>query len=296
MENVKPIRVLEYKKDKSYLISLPIGLYKIDGELVETKQQYSEELYNCKDLNIKKILKHTIVERYENSTGECIEVNKYNLELLRLENEYKSDEENLDKEFSYKKFIKEWNPIYRDIITETTYMLTNNVEKLPIKTGCKYIQVIRNKLQNKNDQLFVYQSNYARVCLFKKIFKTMGYKEEKDCSYGMTEKNKIYTVKDNSLEYACAFGTYLYGSNEGKVRDSEGSLKHCYAKFIEDFESILSKIIFYYLKKEKDNVAIFLIKEKRYEEALKILSGDRNKEVFFDLFPKTKNLFEELTT
>jgi len=216
-KNITWVRLTEY------------GKYLIDGELIECEGHYREKDVAVKDPDNIRIVKHHHITLYYQRGEKTISIDDYEKlkKLMEDPSYYDEDEgrifDNIDDEYKYKKFIRDWKPIQKVVETISDPI---KLEKINIKydSGNPFIENKFFSGYTKDMCLYAYNRNKAILHLIKETFDEIGFKYQKDVSYKGTEDEKLWSGE--KIEYIVAFGTYLFGDrNKVNISDSVGTLE-----------------------------------------------------------------------
>lgn len=240
------LKVIEVKDDGVYLISIPNGLYKVDGEVLKVSG-YGQHEIQALSCEIYPISTASIITHYENSRGTHCTETRYNNKLKELANKGVEDSRygrtfaNPDDEYAYKKWQRDWSAIFRRVTTVGDAL---PVEKavITMDTGCEFITPILST--KAMDKLYKYDRTTATHSLTVSTFTSLGMSFEGNLSYGQTSNKKVWGNSTHShLEYVTAFGHYLWTkTKQPKQGVYRGNLEQCKAMYDGD-KKYIEKII-----------------------------------------------------
>lgn len=245
-------------KNLTYVRLTKQGSYLIDGEVVTVANWHDiKEVYVKNVDDIRMVSTYDILTHYQKGE-EIMSIDEHSLKLKKLLENSKYDEDDdviyfddLDLEYAYKKFIRDWKEIKK-----STQIISDpiQVEKISIRydSGNKHI---KNRFFNgmtKDISLYEYDRESAIKELIAKTFESIGFKFQEEVSYKGTEGKKIWSGRD--IEYTVAFGTYLWGnSNKLYLRNSVGTLNDMLEKYEQDKRRIRNDIMTKYNSQYRDN-------------------------------------------
>lgn len=237
------------KSDKGYLFTLPsLGYssskyYKVNGEKVEQNKTYTTdsepviEIFTTASVRVKA---KSLIDGHLDLEIDEYEKKKENMESKKVWDRYEEYKvfENLDDEYEYKKFLRDYQLITR---TEEEYIQTLQLNiKEKIETDNKYITLHRHIGKGITSQAATYNrwafyKDYTRQLLNEKGF------EELDSSISKNNTYKIYQYNDGMVNL------YVEGKQvfDIKVFSFSDELEIVEAKFQEDKEWIENKIVSY---------------------------------------------------
>lgn len=137
-----PLKGIDIEDKNLKVVYLKSGKYLIDGEVI-TVESYSEAKVQVKDVsNIKKITENKYIKEYV-CGEEKLSVKQYDEQIDQLLSKrkcdgYEEEWESLEDEFTYRKFVQTWTPIY-NTKQEISEPLLVQFEKTKYDTGCQYI-------------------------------------------------------------------------------------------------------------------------------------------------------------
>ena len=161
------MKIINIKDKNTKILVLDRGEYIINGKRYSFPNYYNrieiQELKELKKVNITQI----VVEYYDEINQKKITVNEYakrkrELEDKRLENDYGELEfEDLDDEYSYKKFIQYCKPIYKTIETLSDNLQPAEEAEIIYDTKNKYIKCRYFTEKEKEPFLYYYDREQA---------------------------------------------------------------------------------------------------------------------------------------
>lgn len=243
--------------NKTY-VNLDSGTYLIDGEVVSVGR-YDKEKIAVENLDdIRMVENKSIKSHYENGEGDKLSMNDYIEKKNELTKNAVWDEydgyyfpsEFLDDEYEYKKFIRDWTLINRPV-QQLSDPIKVEVVKTKYETGNKYI---RNLLKHDKSDSKKVLCTYDRAAAFKGILTdymtSIGFTFVGDKSRYKIDSEWTNSTHSN-IEYAKAFGEFLFGSNSGRgnVPNKSGTLEDCLKWFDQDKKSIEGTVHRKYMNK-----------------------------------------------
>jgi len=238
---MKTIKALYIEETKSYMVKLPNGVYKIDGEIF-TSDENQEIALKSLD-NIFLLTMQSKIIYYVNAEDKILSIDEYEKEIQKLKSkgEYLDYEwvfDNLDDEFNYRKFIRQWTPISKRIVvveenvvfeTETIKITIENSNILPIYT-------VTGELSG----VYIYKQSAARMSIFRDLVKELKLVESDDI------RSDSYSLPTHSgLTYAKICGHYVFNDKKlwsDNITDKRGSLEYLKNLYAEDLETITSRV------------------------------------------------------
>jgi hypothetical protein len=209
-----------------YMIELPTGHHRINGVEKHLTGDVAtfDELPKLEKISVKHLTTH-----YSNVSGEQLSVDDYNKKLEELKSkghyidncsELKFD--NLDDEYAFKKFVKEWieNQVIKTVV-ETTY----EFEVIPeIKSSSVYIVPMRHFGKDITKNAFVLHRQFAAEAAFLEFAKKYGYKvvgkneepRENECQMGF-----------NALRYSRIGKSYVFRGSDRFESNFIGDYDSC---------------------------------------------------------------------
>lgn len=231
-------------KDIKY-VKLPNGNWSLDGELV-INDNWQEKDYQVKSFdNIVKIEKKSVLKTviYNNTVYTGEEYTKIINDLL----DYQDEDgywDNLDKEFEYKKLIRDSTLNYREIevIGEPQQVV---IIKTKYNTGNPNITP---KFENSDATgIFIYYRSNALFQIVKDIFDELEFKFIEDVYYHQTEDVKVWgTNKRKDPDSVTAFGTYIFKAKYERISNFTGTLEYCIEKYNIDLKEVKDSIMTLY--------------------------------------------------
>ena len=157
---------------------------------------------------------------FKQEGGDVITLSQYDdqLTLLRMkgyENEYDDDWcfENLEDEFAYKKFLRDWKPVIEIKVTSIEYTEFKFVEVL--LSEYRSITPINTIVDKVEDQLFIYKPN--RIEIVREASKITQYQLIDD-NLNISGKEKTISLSNHSkFEYTKINGSYIQGEHKTMI-------------------------------------------------------------------------------
>lgn len=272
------MKVVNIKDLNRKILYLDRGEYLINGKRYSFPDYYNnkievEELKELRKINITTI----ITGYYDELNQEEVSVKDYESEIEKLlSKSYKDDEgdicfDDLDDEYSYKKFLKNHKAIYKTIEN-----ISNNIElseeTVIYKTKNRYIESCYFNEKESEPLLYKYNRENAYMDIVKNKFKTLGFEFAGDCNYSQTKDKKIWGNSEHSgIKYVRAFGTYIFNDrfnlHTTTIRGTLEDMLETYEKDKELIEGTITRKYnenFATLNKDKLNQLPDLVNELQY--------------------------------
>ncbi|MBS4893744.1 MAG: hypothetical protein KHZ90_08215 [Veillonella parvula] len=225
-------KVIKFEdKDIQFAILTP-NTYLIDNELVQVESYRNNNRVAVKDINNIRIVKENVIITGYSDGNETIDCNEYDYrrnKLLENANWDEYDEcytfEDLDEEFNYRKFIRNFKQITK-CIQEISDPIKVEVEKTTYDTGNKYIKSMFLNGESKRNNLFVYDRESSWIGIVNDCFKELGMEYIGDCGYNSTNNKKVWGNSNHScIRYVTAFGSYIFGDEFSTPYKPKGTLE-----------------------------------------------------------------------
>lgn len=276
MTPVKKIKLVKLQDTGTNVVVLTQGTWLVDGV------EYKEDSWQGREVVVKdpaniyiKIVKN-LEKHYVNKEGEILSLEDYKVRYKEIVGkatwesggDYEFDD--LDDEFAYKKFIREWKLIYEEVVS---WELVGTEEYfITLTTDNPYIKSMFTTEACTSDAclLYTYDRNRATLNIVEECFKSLGMEFKGDLAYNKTTKVKEWGRSSTHLRYTTAFGTYIFDDTMPNVRGNSSTFKGtlaqcktCYAKDKKSYEDRIKTLYAtHFLSLEVDKVlAGSLLKE-----------------------------------
>lgn len=234
------------KSDKGYLFTLPSlgygssNYYKVNGEKVESSKTFTTdvepviELYTNTSVKVKA---KSLVDSKPDLTIEEYDTKKEEMELKRVWDQYEEYKifENIDDEYEYKKFIRDYQIITRTDEEQIQTFQLNIKEKL--ESDNPYITLHRHIGKGITSQAATYNRWAFYKYYVRKLLNDKGF-EELDSSVSKAGTYKIYQYNDGMVNLY-AEGKQIF---DIKVFNFSDELDVVEKKYQEDKQWIEDKI------------------------------------------------------
>lgn len=219
--------------------TLNAGRFVIDGEgvlLTKTTQVAFRD-------TIHRITESKVISHYENAQGVKMSVEDYESSMKPLTGSgtydgYTWHFEDIDDEYTYKKFVHTWCPIYR-IVEETSEVIPTISADILLNSGNDFI-IPMFTVGSSATELYELRRSEAQWNSLHKVFKSLGFEYHTDTHYQETAQKKIYGGKD--LRFITAFGTYIFGDWIKKSPVYRAKLEDCIRVYNSDKEEIVNRV------------------------------------------------------
>jgi len=249
--------------DNIKYISLGSGTYKIDDEIGVVDANYSYKnipVENENDVRLVTISK--FINYYQDENENKLSVKDYEsqkhdlLQPVVYCDEYGTPHwgDNIDEEYTYKKFIHTWNSIYKQvqIISEPIEVSIVNIKDSsknnPYIVNMFLAGISERNYSNKDKKTFYqYNQELARKFILSEYMKKIGFTFNSLDRYDI--KKEWSNSTHSGIRYAKAFGKYLFGKRWEKNYTPRGSLEKLEEMYISDKEGIENIIKTAYVEK-----------------------------------------------
>lgn len=280
------MEVIQIDNQNKFEIKLSNGTYKIGEELITINDICNNKTILVDRIdNIKKIDEVKIIIGYESNKDNKprLTPEEYLKEREELESKIFFDEDNniisddLDNEYNYKKWIREYTPVYKTITTESEPLKIGRIINCRLNTDNEYITSIYSiteKIDNTNDlDLCIYNQPSAWLGIVKNKMKELQIEYEEGIDYSKTNNRKVYGNSTHScIEYVKFTNKFIFtGTRFIKPRLLKGTYEVLLERYNED-------------KKEIEEII-----ERNYNLHFNELSND-NTEVLNELYNKLNSI------
>ena len=280
------MEVIQIDNQNKFEIKLSNGTYKIGEELITINDICNNKTILVDRIdNIKKIDEVKIIIGYESNKDNKprLTPEEYLKEREELESKIFFDEDNniisddLDNEYNYKKWIREYTPVYKTITTESEPLKIGRIINCRLNTDNEYITSIYSiteKIDNTNDlDLCIYNQPSAWLGIVKNKMKELQIEYEEGIDYSKTNNRKVYSNSTHScIEYVKFTNKFIFtGTRFIKPQLLKGTYEVLLERYNED-------------KKEIEEII-----ERNYNLHFNELSND-NTEVLNELYNKLNSI------
>lgn len=280
------MEVIQIDNQNKFEVKLSNGTYKIGEELITINDICNNKTILVDRIdNIKKIDEVKIIIGYESNKDNKprLTPEEYLKEREELESKIFFDEDNniisddLDNEYNYKKWIREYTPVYKTITTESEPLKIGRIINCRLNTDNEYITSIYSiteKIDNTNDlDLCIYNQPSAWLGIVKNKMKELQIEYEEGIDYSKTNNRKVYGNSTHScIEYVKFTNKFIFtGTRFIKPRLLKGTYEVLLERYNED-------------KKEIEEII-----ERNYNLHFNELSND-NTEVLNELYNKLNSI------
>lgn len=233
------ISVEAFELDKGvYYIELQSGTYEIEDKRVQIGWNDNKVIVDLdKKPTIYKIDVRSKVEHYLNSNGEVLTVESYNKKYNELNKAEDFEFDNIDDEYTFKKFIQEWKAVNTsfEVKTLVEYTIKYNVYNLP-----KYIQSMRKLNGDLKNTIYVYDQTKHILELTEKALLDIGYIKS---SRESTIEGEFYLSKDSIRFSKIDKGQFLtIKVSDLRQYEEKGKYKDTYKNVFELYNSNIINI------------------------------------------------------
>lgn len=224
------------------------GKYLIDGINVGELEKILPIQFD--HLPVVELIKESrLIDFYKNGKGGKLSVEEYKSRVEELDFSDKDGVfDDLDKEFAYKKFKKEWVPECKDVIEHIPVSLTVLYEN--VKSEFDDIHPMYTIQEKIDAELFCWTpdfNSYVNEVAKKYDFVNIGL----NAHYATTKGRKYSFSNHNDLEYMTANGSYasdLYKASIFKTKMRRGS----YEEMVKDREKSIKLIDEYFNRQHRE--------------------------------------------
>lgn len=197
--------------------------------------------YNVRVIQIPKPSDIVIIKKsqervaYQDKDGKVLFNDEYQKQLTEYTNkgeyyDYEWKFDNIDDEYSYKKFIQAYTPIYEEVVDEMVFTNFDIIET--IVSEYEEITPVESVVLNPDEMLFLFRP--SRHIILSEVAERLGYNFIEDKEYGRlreSEKLKTITVSTHSgYDYTKINGNYINDEERrqfNKIREFRGSYVEC---------------------------------------------------------------------
>ena len=291
------------------IVTLTRGTWLLDG-VEYIVESYSGQEVMVKDVTSIKFKREiTRISHYENEHGDMLTTEEFVASKKSLESKGYPDEDsaydisfsNLDDEYNYRKFRKEWGAKYtttvgwEDVSTERTL--------IKLKTDNAFIESLycTSDFTKEDSLLYTYSRRSAINDIVNKCFESLGMEFKGKLEYTQTHSEKVWGNSDTSTpRYIVAFGTYVFSNDfpyASGVSNYKGTLEQCLALYNSDkklYENhIKSKYSAHFGNKEINKITTGMVLNK-LETIHRALIGVQPKQNSYSSFTTQKREMKEL--
>lgn len=237
------MKAIKFKENEYYSIELNYGLYLVDCKYINIETH--KEKVQVKDIHtVIPITRTNIIDYYINEDGvKTLSTPDYNdqkdiLQQKKVEDEYGNlIWDSLESEYHYKKYIRSWIPVTKNIETIGDPYSFEILES-QIDTGNPFIK--SDYINGGNDPLlFIYNRPSALQTIVRDKFTSLGMKFKENISYVGTNNTKIWGNSTHScIEYVVAFNHYIFGKEWNITSLQRGNLDKLLAQYKSDKETV----------------------------------------------------------
>ncbi len=229
------------------IVKLPRGVWFVDGKEFDVQEWAGVEVLVKNVSEIKARQECTKISHYENSQGKVLTVDEWDAENKRLSSKGYPDDYSpyntlfieLEDEFEYRKFRKEWNAKYTTQVTWLDVELQWSFVK--IETGNPFITSLfcTTEFTKDDSLLYIYNRLDAINFIISECFESLNFTFKEDASPASSSKEKVWGRNSlRSTGNVVAFGTYLF-DRSFPCHDSvgviqRGTLDQCQALYEKD--------------------------------------------------------------
>lgn len=259
------LRVTYIKDIGEYLVQFSqSGKYRINGKLVETtfdsaKKGISIGCANDVVDDIKHVTSQKVLQNYTQvSTGATIKIETYNdkLEVLLKKSTGQGNDGfpiflDLDDEYTYKKFIRDFTPNTSIMDVETPCDVTYLTE-VTLDTENPFIQSAY-AIGGTSSDLYTYNRYAAIIATVKDVCTSLGLKE----SIAKSEADrKDFFCMSTSLQYIKVCGAYPIRKIQENIKTQRGILTDLLKCYNDDVKNITCSIKAVYALKHLEGVSV----------------------------------------
>lgn len=241
---------------KLTMVKLGRGTYLIDGEVINN-DGYGDKWVGVKDTkNIKMVDTTRFISYYENPNGDRLTKEEYDemVRVLLVPSYYDDEDESvvfpkdqLDAEYDYKKFKRDWVAIYKTV-QEVSEPLLVETQKTKYNTGNKHITSFFFNNGGSDLNLFSYNRISAYFSIVTDYMTKLGFVFGGDKNN--YDINKEWCNSTHSgIRYAKAFGSYLFSDKYDVKFSQKGTLADMIKLYNEDKAEIEAIIHGKYVEK-----------------------------------------------
>lgn len=233
------VEALKIEETGKYLVKLIKGTYKIDGKITTITSDQEVQVDSLD--NIFKMGTKSAVTHYVNiDTGE-LSVDKYNEELQKLAAKGKYDEDtysqqfvDLDDEYAYKKFKRNWNAVTKLIYISESEILFEE-QSVQLSTGNQFISSVY-AVSGQLSDVYIYNKSAAQHSTFLRVVKELGLENSENI--GKTWSNATHS----GIRYAKIGSKYIFNNSYGEKNVLRGGLEFTTKMCESDILDIETKV------------------------------------------------------
>ena len=255
-KKVDKITTTEVTDLKLVMVKLGRGTYLIDGEVI-SNDGYGDKWVGVKDVkNIRMVDVTRFITHYENPNGDKMAKDEYDemVRVLLVPSYYDDEDESiafpkdqLDAEYDYKKFKRDWVAIYKTV-QEVSEPLLVETQKTRYNTGNKHITSFFFNSGGSDLNLFSYSRASAYKSIVTDYMTKLGFVFSGDKNN--YDINKEWCNSTHSgIRYAKAFGSYLFSDKYDVKFAQKGTLADMIKLYNEDKVDIEAVIYGKYVEK-----------------------------------------------
>lgn len=245
---VNTFKVLRFTDENLTVVKLSPGTYTIDGKTLVISG-YSPSEVCVKDYhNICRMWSTDIITHYEDPAGEKLSIENYETFKSRLEEKGTPDDwayhfADLDDEYQYRKFLKNWTAIRRTVNQHGDPLIPEVVETV-LRTNNPFIVSMYTTGGDDATLFYYYRESAVRDIVFN-TFKSLGMTYEDNADYKQTRNQKIWGNSTHScIRFVCAFGEYVFDDRwdskpMANRRGSKDAMEQLYQQDVREIESII---------------------------------------------------------
>lgn len=235
------------KDTDTKVVLLPRGTWDLNGTNVEVTSYKDEEVQVSSFEGIRKFSLQKNVSHYESPTGEkTLDIKTHRsqeVELLskrELIGEYEEYDGykwlDLESEFAYKTFQRDWIPIYREVVTYSDNIPVVIEDSGYLDTGNPFIKnAFANGGKIETISVYVYNRPEAWQTIVANKMKDLGLERVGDSRSGLKEwSNSNHSV----LEYLKMAGSYVWSKRFNTSNSLKGSLDGMIEQYNADKKEI----------------------------------------------------------
>lgn len=180
------------------------GSFLIDGQVISSIAEVLPLQFNAFP-TIKRIDSFTETSHFVNEVGEEKSVEEYTRIIKKLDKSIDGVFRNLDDEYEYKKFTREWKPIYQKV---TKYIdVPLEVLYQTVQSEFEDIEPIYTISDNVESELFIWKPDFRKY--IEEIAARYGFEKLDDgVAYGQTIGRKYAFGRGAGLSYMVCNGSY----------------------------------------------------------------------------------------
>lgn len=237
---VQKIKAVKIEDTGSNVIQLSRGTWLVDGKeyVVDSYQGVEVVVSDPTALQYKR--EETFKDYYIGLDDTKITVDQFEQMAIDLKKKGYADEDqdngwyfqDLDDEYNYKKFCREWKCVYGKNVTWDNVELEETF--IQLKTDNPYIvsMYTTESCKSSDSLLYTYSRNSATLFIVWECFKSLGLEFVQKVEYLATVNKKVWgNSGTNHLKSVVAFGSYIFNDNmpnvKGQNSQYKGTLAQC---------------------------------------------------------------------